>query len=391
MPGELPEGPVTILFTDVEGSTDLRTRLGDAAAHRLLRQAETIVRAKLEDYGGVEVKAMGDGHMVWFASPRKAVACAAAIQRALDGHAVRIRMGLNTGEVTPEGGDLYGEAVNGAARVAAKAGGGEILVSEVVRQLTGTLADTPYVEKGRVRLKGFPDRWRLFAVDWRHAVVPEPPAQSNEFAMVGREKELAGLCEVVESAVGGHGRTAIVEGEAGIGKSRLVAEACALARRRGATVLQGRADDLGRDRPLGAFVDALGLVPHTSDPRRRDLAEGRTRPEHLALLPPLLFPRRHRRPPRQGRPPAWPSIFRSLSARTSSLSSAVRCGRLHPATCRERRRAPRPGLSAATTNPKVPESDRMRRGVPRPRSAWSGRGRRRGRLNRCADVQRHRH
>ena len=268
MRGELPEGPVTILFTDVEGSTALRTRLGDGPAHRLLRQAEDIVRGQLEAHDGVEVKGTGDGHMVWFASPRKAVACAVAIQRALEGHAVRIRMGLNTGEVTPDGGDLYGEAVNAAARVAAKAAGGEILVAEVVRQLTGTLVDARYVERGRFRLKGFPDRWRLFAVEWNRT----GPAAGVEQPLVGRGAELAALCAVTDAATAGRGRVGIVEGEAGIGKSRLVAEAIAAARRSGVSIFHGKADDLGRDRPLGALVDALDLVPHSADARRRELA-----------------------------------------------------------------------------------------------------------------------
>jgi adenylate/guanylate cyclase family protein len=76
--------PVTILFTDVEGSTDLRTRRGDAAAHEILREHEGLVRACVAEHGGREVKALGDGFMVVFASVRRALACAIGIQQAVD-------------------------------------------------------------------------------------------------------------------------------------------------------------------------------------------------------------------------------------------------------------------------------------------------------------------
>ena len=79
MAGRFPEGPLTILFSDVEGSTDLRTARGDTAAQRLLRAHEAIVRSCVTDHDGWEVKALGDGFMVAFVSARKALACAQAI------------------------------------------------------------------------------------------------------------------------------------------------------------------------------------------------------------------------------------------------------------------------------------------------------------------------
>ena len=86
MSEQLPEGTVTVLFTDVEGSTELVTGRGDEAARALLRAHEEVVRTQVNAHGGHEVKAMGDGFMVAFASARKAVACAAGIQRALGEH-----------------------------------------------------------------------------------------------------------------------------------------------------------------------------------------------------------------------------------------------------------------------------------------------------------------
>ena len=266
---DLPDGPVTIMFTDVEGSTALHTRLGDDDARALLRHTETTIRSALEAHGGHEVKGTGDGHLLWFASARRAVACAVAIQRALVGADVRIRIGLSSGEVGAEDGDLYGEAVNLAARVAARADGGEILVAEVVRQLTGTLGDATYREKGRFKLKGFPERVRLFLVDWS-----EPDAAPGpRLAMVGRDAELAQVRSVLDRMGAGRGGVVLVEGEAGIGKSRLVEEAMLIAERRGATVLRGAAADLDRTQPFRAIADALGAVRGSQDPLRRRIAE----------------------------------------------------------------------------------------------------------------------
>ena len=151
---ELPGGPLTILFSDVEGSTDLRTERGDAAAHRILRSHEHVVRHCVAEHGGREIKALGDGFMVVFVSPRTALECSVAIQQELQernvecpGDEVKVRIGINTGEVTVEGDDIYGQAVNAAARIAGRAKGGEILVSEIVRQLAGSGPEFTFVDR----------------------------------------------------------------------------------------------------------------------------------------------------------------------------------------------------------------------------------------------------
>jgi len=136
----------TILFTDVAGSTALTDRLGDAKARDLLREHERITREALKAHGGSEVKTLGDGFMTSFGSATKALECAIAIQSAFAGRnesaaePIKVRIGLNAGEPIaeddPDGrGDLFGTAVNMAARIAAKADGGEILAADVVRQL----------------------------------------------------------------------------------------------------------------------------------------------------------------------------------------------------------------------------------------------------------------
>jgi len=160
MAEKLPEGTVTLLFTDVEKSTDLRTSRGDETAHALLQAQTNLVRAQIGEHGGHEVKTMGDGFMVAFGSARSAVGCAVGIQRRLDEDnrarppedRVRVRIGLNTGEVVRQDGDLFGEAVNAAARIMGKATGGQILVSETVRAVLGHGGDTELLDRGRFRM-----------------------------------------------------------------------------------------------------------------------------------------------------------------------------------------------------------------------------------------------
>ena len=177
-----PGGFRTVLFTDVEGSTALTQRLGDARAREVLREHEGIVREALKSHGGAEVKTMGDGFMASFASATKALECAVSIQRALavgaglvppqgaassaPTEAIRVRIGLNAGEPVAEGGDLFGTAVNLAARIAAQADGGEILASDVVRQLVAGKGFL-FADRGDVALRGFEDPVRLYEVRWR--------------------------------------------------------------------------------------------------------------------------------------------------------------------------------------------------------------------------------
>ncbi len=162
----------TILFTDVEGSTVLTQRLGDAKAREVLRAHERIVREALKAHGGSEVKTMGDGFMASFSSATRALECAIAMQRAFAEHdesadePLRVRIGLNAGEPIAEEKDLFGTAVNMAARIAAKAEGGEILASDVVRQLVAGKGFL-FADRGETALRGFEDPVRLYDLRWR--------------------------------------------------------------------------------------------------------------------------------------------------------------------------------------------------------------------------------
>ncbi len=259
----LAAGPVTILFTDVEASTELRTRHGDHVAQQLLRRHEEVVRGEVAAHGGVEVKALGDGFMVAFGSARRALACAVAIQRALaerraDLSDLRVRIGLNTGEVVAEADDLYGQAVHAAARIAARAAGGEILVSEVVRQLAGVTPELTFTDRGRCRLKGFPERFRLFEVRGRdEEPATAPAAFAARTPYVGRESERAELGRLIDCALGGSGGLALVGGEPGVGKTRLCEEAGADAVAKGFRVLVGRCYEIEGAPPYVPFVEIL--------------------------------------------------------------------------------------------------------------------------------------
>jgi len=169
-------GLCTILFTDVEGSTALTERLGDAKAREVLRNHERIVREALRAHGGTEVKAMGDGFMASFSSATRALECAIAMQRAFAAHddehpetPISVRIGLNAGEPIAEDEDLFGTAVIMAARIAAQAQGGEIMASDVVRQLVAGKGFL-FADRGEVALRGFEDPVRLYEVRWEETL-----------------------------------------------------------------------------------------------------------------------------------------------------------------------------------------------------------------------------
>jgi class 3 adenylate cyclase len=159
--------PLTIMFTDMESSTATTQRLGDAAAQDLVRAHNSVVRDGLKQHNGKEIKHTGDGIMASFAAASSAVECAMAIQRGLAERTdtPRVRIGINAGEPVAEEGDLYGTSVQLAARVCGHAEAGQIVASNVVRELT---AGKKYLfsDLGDVEIRGFEDPVRLYEVRW---------------------------------------------------------------------------------------------------------------------------------------------------------------------------------------------------------------------------------
>jgi len=177
-----PRGTVrTVVFTDLAGSSEMMSRLGDEAGREVLREHERITREVLAAHGGTEVKTMGDGFMASFGSVTKAVECAIALQRVFEersadvgahGRApLRVRIGLSAGEPIEEEGpdgrsDLFGSTVILAARIAAQAEGGEVLASMAVRELCAGKGFL-FADRGDHALRGFEDPVRVFEISWR--------------------------------------------------------------------------------------------------------------------------------------------------------------------------------------------------------------------------------
>ena len=153
----------TILFTDIVGSTDMATRLGDRAWSELLRRFHAMARVQLGLHRGVEIDTAGDGLFATFDGPARALRCAVAMGREAGTMGIEIRAGLHTGEVETAGDKVSGLAVHIGARVMSHAGAGEVLVSNTTRDLVAGSGIT-FEERGMHVLKGVPGEWRLFLV-----------------------------------------------------------------------------------------------------------------------------------------------------------------------------------------------------------------------------------
>jgi tetratricopeptide (TPR) repeat protein len=232
------------MMIDVAGSTALRRARGDADTDDILAPLAGIVHDTVMAFGGHVRKSLDEGFLISFPSTAAAVCAAADIQMALlkrntadPQRAVEIRIGIHTGQVTEQDGDLYGQAVHTAARVTGQAAGGQILTSEEVREDAEPLVDWPFLDSGLFWLRGFTERWRLYEVSWRDTGLGVPGAGLTPF--IGRDVERASLRRLVDDALAGDGRLALVAGEPGIGKSRLVSEIGKEAKARGMQVLTG--------------------------------------------------------------------------------------------------------------------------------------------------------
>ena len=153
----------TVLFTDIVSSTDRAARVGDLAWRELLDRHNALVRDRLHRFRGREVKTVGDGFLATFDGPARAVRCAQEIVEGLDQLSLDVRCGLHTGECELFDGDVGGIAVHIGARVAALAGGGEVLVSSTVRDLV-VGSELGFQDRGPHRLRGVPGEWRLYAL-----------------------------------------------------------------------------------------------------------------------------------------------------------------------------------------------------------------------------------
>ena len=241
MVGELSAGTITMLFTDIEGSTALLSRLGDLYGE-VLSVHRGLLRSAFAAWGGREIGTKGDSFFVVFESAGGAVGCAMAAQQALAGHdwpggdAVRVRMGLHSGEPTRHEGGYVGMDVHRAARIAAAAHGGQVVLSEAVRVLAEPRLPTgaSVRDLGFHRLKDISAQERLYQLAGPGLQEQFPPLKSlgtrtslpaPATPLVGREDDLVQIRAIV---AGPEVRLVTLTGPGGVGKTRLALAAAAV-------------------------------------------------------------------------------------------------------------------------------------------------------------------
>jgi len=273
---------VTVLFTDLVGSTQLATSLTPDAADTVRREHFSTLRRAITETRGSEVKNTGDGLMVVFSTASAALACAVAMQQAVDRHnqtsgrALGVRIGMSSGEVTPDDGDYFGDSVVEAARLCARAEGGQILAAELTRHTAGRRASYTFRSVGELELKGLPEPLATIEVGWEplapgesdpeSARLPARLALKPEVGVIGRSEELEILDAAFKRVSTGDGREVVlIAGEAGMGKTTIASEFARGAHGQGASVLFGHCQE-ETGAPYQPFREAIGhYVTHAPD------------------------------------------------------------------------------------------------------------------------------
>jgi class 3 adenylate cyclase len=291
-----PSGVVTILFTDIVGSTELIQRLGDDSFEAVRRSHFAMLGDAVAAGGGMVVKTMGDGIMAVFPSGVDALGCAVAMQQAIARSNRRagaahfdIRVGMHTGEPSHDGNDYFGTPVVVARRLCDSAQGGDIYVSRLAAELVGARGGFEFSDLGPMVLKGLSAELPACRVAWsERGPVPLPPAVADrgDAAFVGRDPEIAVLDDALRRAQGGRLQVVLVAGEPGIGKTTLAVHHARRAWEEGGLVLFGRCDEESLV-PFQPFVEALShYVDHAGADELRRHVEAHA--EDLSLFLPAL-------------------------------------------------------------------------------------------------------
>lgn len=290
----------TFVFTDLVDSTATSARLGPKAAEELRQTHFRLLRGAVAGSGGTEVKNLGDGLMVMYSSPSRALSGAVGMAQAIDHHnrsaaePLGVRIGISIGEAVEEDDDFFGDPVVEAARLCAAARGGQILAADVVRVMVGRNAAQTFVERGPLELKGLPQPVDAVEVVWEPATVegsvPLPgrlvgAASDALFGFFGRSSELEALTEARKRAeTSGRCQAVFVAGEAGMGKTSLVAQATRAAHAEGTAVLFGHSDE-GLGVAYQPWIEVISALVGHIDPEV--LADVRSAPRAaLARLVP---------------------------------------------------------------------------------------------------------
>ena len=253
---------LTILFADIATPPGLRDG-GAEAVPLAWREVGDLIAAHVERHQGRSLRAAGGATAV-FASASPAVACAAEIQRGLlDERAAgrfdysTVRIGVTAGDVVIDDGEVRGRAAEAAAIITAKASPGQILVTEICRDLAGAVPGIEFADIGRYRLKGFPERVRIFEALWRDATLrPLPALERTPF--VGRAGEVADMRRFLDAVDRGSGGVVLIAGEPGVGKSRLAEQVAGEARARGMTTVAGHCYET----PSAPLIAVTEMIEH---------------------------------------------------------------------------------------------------------------------------------
>ena len=274
---ETRTAPVTILYTDLVDSTQLMQRAGDERAQPIFKTHRKLLQEAVAANGGRETQWLGDGLMVTFATAADAVRCAIAMQqgarRHVAGERLRIRIGLNVGELLKDEADYFGTPGLVAQELCDSAKADQILCSGLVAGfLAGRQAFT-FLDRGALEVSGVagpvPISEVVYDIDRPAALLGHPP-------FVGRRSELEQLDQSLQEATAGQGGLVMLIGEPGIGKTRTTEEFTEIARSMGATVLWGRCLEGEWAPPFGPFAEAIEEYSKVADPDalREDLGSG---------------------------------------------------------------------------------------------------------------------
>ena len=277
---------VTILFTDLVGSTELLARAGDEEAQRIFRAHHDLLSDVATEYGGDEVKWLGDGLMVAFPSAagavRAALAMRSATRRPVRGEDLSIRVGLNVGEALREAADFFGLPVVVARRLCDRADAGQILCTDVVAGLLAGRPEFVFRDVGKLELKGVSNAVSVFEVHDEATPFRSLPAR---MPFVGREEERARLARRLAEALDGRGGVVMLAGEPGVGKTRLAEELARQADRQGFQVLWGHCFDGEWTPPYAPFAEIVESLTLAAAPEDLGADLGTGGPPLAQLVP----------------------------------------------------------------------------------------------------------